>query len=185
MVQNLLILILQNAEVKIHLALQLADAKRGIYRLDYFEENDIVQVRKDEMDSVKEGTSSLCIGSVLIATVTFAAAFAIPGGYRADDHTNGGTPTLAGRYAFDAFTVANALAFASSVMATISPAFSGSPMIHSRSRAVYLLMLVSVTSLVVAFALGTYAMLNPSRHRRFRNTPQPGRFFSWGFRLQS
>ena len=126
MVQNLLILILQNAEVKIHLALQLADAKRGIYSLDYFDENDIVQVRKDEMDKVKEGTG--CIGSVLIATVTFAAAFAIPGGYRADDHTNGGTPTLAGKYTFDAFTLSNELAFTFSAMATISLMFSGSPM---------------------------------------------------------
>ncbi|XBI50626.1 hypothetical protein VPH35_114008 [Triticum aestivum] len=160
----------QNAEVKIHLALQLADAKRGIYRLDYFEENDIVQVRKDEMDSVKEGTSSLCIGSVLIATVTFAASFAIPGGYRADDHTNGGTPTLAGKYTFDVFTIANALAFTFSAMATISLMFSGSPMVSLQIRKMhiqlaYFLMGISVTNLTTAFALGSYMMLAPVAHK--------------------
>ncbi|KAF7087303.1 hypothetical protein CFC21_090502 [Triticum aestivum] len=160
----------QNTEVKIRLALELADAKRGICRLDYFEENDIVQVRKDEMDKVKEGTGNLCIGSVLIATVTFAAAFAIPGGYRADDHTNGGTPTLAGKYTFDAFTLANALAFTFSAMATISLMFSGSPMVSLPSRRMhiqlaYFLIAISVTNLTTAFALGSYMMLAPVAHK--------------------
>ncbi|KAF7092282.1 hypothetical protein CFC21_094781 [Triticum aestivum] len=160
----------QNAEVKIHAALELAGAKRGICRLDYFEENDIVQVRKDEMEKVKEGTGSLCIGSVLIATVTFAASFAIPGGYRADDHTNGGTPTLAGKYTFDVFTIANALAFTFSAMATISLMFSGSPMVSLPIRKMhiqlaYFLMGISVTNLTTAFALGSYTMLAPVAHK--------------------
>jgi hypothetical protein len=46
---------------------------------------------------IKDSTHALGIGSVLIATVAFGANFALPGGYRADDHPNGGTPTLAGR----------------------------------------------------------------------------------------
>ena len=118
------------------------------------------------MEKVKEGTGSLCIGSVLIATVTFAASFAIPGGYRADDHTNGGTPTLAGKYTFDVFTIANALAFTFSAMATISLMFSGSPMVSLQIRKMhiqlaYFLIAISVTNLTTAFALGSYMMLAP------------------------
>lgn len=122
------------------------------------------------MDQTKEGSQSLCIGSVLIATVTFGASFAMPGGYRADDHTNGGTPTLVGRYAFDAFTLANALAFGFSVMSTISVVFSGSSMVQLRSRKrhlgmAYITISISVTSLMVAFALGIYTMLAPVAHK--------------------
>ncbi|KAF7087289.1 hypothetical protein CFC21_090489 [Triticum aestivum] len=91
-----------HSEARILSLLQYAGAKRGIRHLqDYLEQSNIVQKKQgeiDEMEKVKDATQSLCIGSVLIATVTFGAAFAMPGGYRADDHTNGGTPTLAGSY---------------------------------------------------------------------------------------
>lgn len=154
-------------------ALTLAGAVRGISCHGYLTENDIAQARQDEtheMDQVKEGTESLCIGAALIATVTFGASFAMPGGYRADDHSNGGAPTLVGRYAFNAFTVANALAFSFSAMATISLMFSGSPMVRLQTRKLHLntayqLMLISVTSLVTAFALGIYTMLAPVAHK--------------------
>ena len=125
------ILILQKTEEIIDIALSFAGAKCGINRRGYLKENDIIQARQDEihfLSQMKEGTQSRCICSVLIATVTFGAMFTMPGGYRADDHTNGGTPTLAGRYTFDAFILANALAFTFSAMATISLMFSGSPM---------------------------------------------------------
>lgn len=163
----------QNSEVKIDLALKFAGAKCGISRRDYFEENDIIQERQDDnknKEIVKEGTQTLCIGSVLIATVTFGATFAMPGGYRADDHINGGTPTLAGRYAFDAFTLANALAFTFSTMATISLMASGSSLYNLRSRIMHLGMAfyfikISVTSLAAAFAIGTYMMISPVAHK--------------------
>ncbi|KAF7087309.1 hypothetical protein CFC21_090510 [Triticum aestivum] len=163
----------QNSEAKIQLALEFAGAKRGVFRMDYFEEYDIVQARQDEkhqMEMVKDMTQNLCIGSVLIATVTFGASFAMPGGYRADDHTNGGTPTLAGRYAFDAFTLANAHAFTLSTMAIISLMSSGSPLHNTRTRKLNLrmafyFMLISITSLVVAFAIGIYMMLAPVAHK--------------------
>ena len=65
-IQPLFILILQNSGTKIRDMLKFVGAKRGIGRQDYYEKID--ETRK--MDRVKEGTQSLCIGSVLIATVT-------------------------------------------------------------------------------------------------------------------
>uniref|UniRef100_A0ACD5XH31 Uncharacterized protein n=1 Tax=Avena sativa TaxID=4498 RepID=A0ACD5XH31_AVESA len=127
----------QNSEVKIHAALKRANAKSGIFRQDYFKGDYILQKRqgeKLEMEKLKDSTQNLCIVSALIATVTFGATFAMPGGYRADDHTNGGTPTLAGRYAFDAFTWANALAFTSATIATTALMCSGSPWHNTRRR---------------------------------------------------
>ncbi|KAL6861374.1 hypothetical protein ACP4OV_017074 [Aristida adscensionis] len=51
--------------------------------------------------------------SVLVATVTFAAAFTLPGGYRSaeEDGVAAGTPVLSGSYAFDAYILADSLAF--------------------------------------------------------------------------
>ncbi|KAF7087301.1 hypothetical protein CFC21_090500 [Triticum aestivum] len=156
-------------EVQILKALKYVSAKRGIVHQGFLDEFDIDQSRQEEihmMSQVKEGTQSLCIGSVLIATVTFGATFTMPGGLRADDHTNAGSPTLAGTFYFYAFIVANTIAFTLSVMATISYIISGTPAVHPRRREVLFkratpLMLISVSSMVAAFALGTYMMLAP------------------------
>ncbi|KAF7087133.1 hypothetical protein CFC21_090351 [Triticum aestivum] len=92
----------QNSEAHIRRALTMVGARSGASRQDHFEEsyNKLHRASKDrgsDTENVKDTTQNLCIGSVLIATVTFGATFALPGGYVSDDHANGGTPTLAGR----------------------------------------------------------------------------------------
>ncbi|XP_062193518.1 protein ACCELERATED CELL DEATH 6-like [Phragmites australis] len=125
-----------NSESRIRIALSMAGAKNGVSRQDHFIEKyeDIHRVKSDydikELDYLKDSTQTLSIGSVLIATMTFGATFALPGGYIQDDHPNGGTPTLAGSYAFDAFMLANTLAFICSLLATVGLMFSGIPMVH-------------------------------------------------------
>lgn len=109
---------------------------------------------------------TLGIGSVLITTVTFAAAFTLPGGYVADDHARRGTPTLAGSYAFDAFVMSITLAFACSLLATFSLMYSGVPLVDLPVRHQYflrsrMLAVSSVRSLAAAFALGVYVVLGP------------------------
>jgi Domain of unknown function len=53
------------------------------------------------VDNGWERVQVLGLGSVLIATVAFAAAFTIHGGYNQDN----GTPVLARRYMFNAFSI--------------------------------------------------------------------------------
>ncbi|WVZ66157.1 hypothetical protein U9M48_015423 [Paspalum notatum var. saurae] len=65
------------------------------------------------------------IGSVLIATVAFAAAFTVPGGIVADDHPGAGTATMGRRFAFRAFVASNALAFFCSIVSTFFLLYSG------------------------------------------------------------
>jgi hypothetical protein len=146
---------------------------KGVCRQDHFEDNKFIRVIHDEskkMEVLKDSTGPLCIGSVLIATVTFGATFAAPGGYIADDHNNGGTPILARRYAFDAFFTSNTLAFVFSTMATIALMQSGSPLFNPRSRKMHLrtafyLVSISITCLAAAFALGAYVVLAPVAHK--------------------
>ncbi|XP_062193522.1 protein ACCELERATED CELL DEATH 6-like [Phragmites australis] len=163
----------QNIESLIHNALKRGGARYGCCRWDHFQGKHINQegldYKKDELKRLKDSTQTQCIGSVLIATVTFGATFAIPGGYKADDHNNGGTATLAGRYGFDAFVMANTLAFICSTIATIGLMFSGTSMIDLKSRGMYfnasvLFISSSVTSLSAAFALGVYTVLAPVAH---------------------
>jgi hypothetical protein len=121
---------------------------------------------KEELDLTKDATRMNIIGAVLIATVAFGATFAIPGGYKADDHLNGGTPTLAGRYIFDAFMMANTLAFVCSTMATLALIVSGTTIVDLLIRqynlaAADFLLSSSVTSMAVAFALAVYMVLAP------------------------
>nr|XP_034579068.1 ankyrin repeat-containing protein ITN1-like isoform X2 [Setaria viridis] len=150
----------QSSEAKIHLILKQTGGRYGGHRWDHFGGKYIQrEVESKELEKVKDSTQALCIGSVLIATVAFGATFALPGGYKADDHTNGGTPTLAGRYAFDAFIMANTIAFICSSIATVGFMYSGTSMVDLKTRKVYLgtavfFMYSSVTSLAAAFALG-------------------------------
>ncbi|KAJ1291198.1 hypothetical protein BS78_02G299900 [Paspalum vaginatum] len=81
---------------------------------------------KEEQASEEENFSRTgTIGSVLIATVAFAAAFTVPGGFIADDHRGAGTAVMARRFAFRAFVVSDAMAFACSIVATCFLIYGG------------------------------------------------------------
>jgi hypothetical protein len=124
------------------------------------------QEEDKESEKMKDATQTFIVGAVLIATVAFGAIFAPPGGYRADDHANGGTPTLAGRYIFDAYMMATTLAFLCSSTATIGLMLSGTSLVNLRTRRInfnmsVMFMFNSLTSLVAAFSLAVYMVLAP------------------------
>uniref|UniRef100_A0A0E0JJ26 PGG domain-containing protein n=1 Tax=Oryza punctata TaxID=4537 RepID=A0A0E0JJ26_ORYPU len=163
-----------NPKQTIHRALARARTNRGVYRGDQFEEEHILRPKREdeekESEKLNNSTQTLGISSVLIATVTFGAAFALPGGYIADDHAHGGAPTLAGRYSFEAFIVANMLAFICSSIGTIGLMYSGITTVDLPTRQKHFLRSLffvssSLTSLVAAFALGTYVVLAPIAHK--------------------
>jgi hypothetical protein len=156
----------------IHKLLQDAGAKNGTFRCDHFHKKHIATLDKEnEAKKITESTQTIGIASVLIATVAFTAAFALPGGYRADDNKDGlgGTPTLAGHYAFDVFIIANTLAFICAGMSITSLMYAGVTSVDIRTRmisfviSVYL-MAGSARSLGAAFVFGLYVVLAPVAH---------------------
>lgn len=157
----------QNPRIRIYTLLQDAGAQYGTYRWDLFHEEHIPRLdQKEEAQKITDSTQIIGVGSVLIATVAFAAAFALPGGYRADDHKNGGTPTLAGQYAFDVFIIANTLAFICSGLSIISLMYAGVAAVDIRTRMISFVFSVtfmasSARSLGAAFAFGLYVVLAP------------------------
>uniref|UniRef100_A0A0E0AJP8 PGG domain-containing protein n=1 Tax=Oryza glumipatula TaxID=40148 RepID=A0A0E0AJP8_9ORYZ len=121
-------------------------------------------------ENVTTAAQVLALFSVLITTVTFASAFTLPGGFRSAGDGGGaaGTPLLAGRgsYAFDAFILADALAFICSFVATAKLLYAGVPAfgLETRLRSIngaYSQMMNSGRSLVATLALGLYVVLLP------------------------
>nr|CAD1833766.1 unnamed protein product [Ananas comosus var. bracteatus] len=152
----------------IYWCLKGAGAISGSRRLDHLAGENLTQPGlkkelKEEQETYKSAPQNLLVASVLIVTVTFAAAFTMPGGYRADDHQNGGSPTLAGKYAFNVFIVADTLAFTYSVQATLTVMYAGSHVVDPSRRFVPIRDFIAMAALlmVAAFAMSVYVLLAP------------------------
>ncbi|XP_078150912.1 protein ACCELERATED CELL DEATH 6-like [Carex rostrata] len=120
--------------------------------------------KEKEIEKFESVTRNLSFISVLIATVTFAACFTMPGGYIADDPINRGTPILSRKYAFKAFIVADSLAFLLSIFVTTWLIFAGLVFVDIELREVclnisVLLMVIAAKATLCAFSLVIYTML--------------------------
>ncbi|XP_078158805.1 protein ACCELERATED CELL DEATH 6-like isoform X3 [Carex rostrata] len=105
-----------------------------------------------------ERTQVIGLGSVLITTVAFAAAFTVPGGYN-EDH---GTPILGRRYVFRAFILANTLAFIQGSISLFSLLFTVlNEKFASAIQFATFLFELALSCLIVTFGLGSYVMLAP------------------------
>jgi Domain of unknown function len=119
---------------------------------------------ENEIKKAETVNRNLAIISVLIATVTFAASFAMPGGYISDAGTDRGAPVLSERYLFRAFNVANVVAFLSSIVATSWLIYAGSSNVDFNLRMKCLVFSVQMVKLSTkatgaAFALAIGAVL--------------------------
>ncbi|KAH9681275.1 ANK REP REGION domain-containing protein [Citrus sinensis] len=115
-------------------------------------------------ENYKDTRASHLVVAALIATVAFAAAFTIPGGYRSDN----GTAILRRNKAFQAFIVADSIAMVFSLSAVFTH-FLMSLIIEETKDfneallvASFCFTLWSMAAMVIAFVAGTYAMLAPS-----------------------
>ncbi|URE21702.1 ANK [Musa troglodytarum] len=119
----------------------------------------------EEINRYRALANNLAIIAVLIATVTFAAAFTLPGGYKSNPGPDAGTAILSGTVAFKAFLISDTLAMASSISVTIILIYSGSldhdVRLHSLMTAMKLLW-VAAGGMTVAFAAGIYVAVAPA-----------------------
>ncbi|XP_078151110.1 protein ACCELERATED CELL DEATH 6-like [Carex rostrata] len=104
--------IFQKENFWIEKSTEMLGAYYGARRWDQFVDNHTTKEDEEKEDlKLTNAIQTIGLGSVLIATATFAAAFTLPGGYRSDNHHKSGTPTLADKYAFKAFLVSDTIAF--------------------------------------------------------------------------
>ncbi|WVZ99118.1 hypothetical protein U9M48_044465 [Paspalum notatum var. saurae] len=142
--------------------LNFLDAKTANRRRDQIEEGSLNVDEKAESEKIKDFAQIVGIGSVLVATATFAAAFTMPGGvwtpgdaagpaaaaaaastgwydtaagaHQAQPPATAGTPVLVGKYAFDGFVISNTLAFICSTLATFSLVYCGVATVNIQRR---------------------------------------------------
>lgn len=120
--------------------------------------------RKDteEIKRYRALANNLSIVAVLVGTVTFAAAFTLPGGYE-NNGPNSGMAILVKKATFKAFLISDAVAMVSSITVTCLLIYTGSldhdVRLHSISTAMKF-MWVALGGMVVAFSMGTYAVVS-------------------------
>ncbi|XP_021662270.2 protein ACCELERATED CELL DEATH 6 isoform X2 [Hevea brasiliensis] len=116
---------------------------------------------------LEKAKDSHLVAAALVATVTFAAAFTLPGGYISDEKDSGkGTPILIKNSAFKAFIISDALAMALSTSSVfiyfIMVMLGYGPKYYWLIKTAFRFIFLAMGAMVVAFATGTYAVLAPS-----------------------
>ncbi|TVU06614.1 hypothetical protein EJB05_49838, partial [Eragrostis curvula] len=154
--------------------LTLANALPANRRRDQLNEYYPCLSEKEESQKITDFAQIVGIGSVLVATATFAAAFTMPGGVLSPDDAEksspgsapppAGTPVFARRFAFDGFVISNTLAFICSTLATFSLVYCGVAAVHIRRRIKLVsfslaLLLCAARSFCAAFAFALYLLL--------------------------
>lgn len=119
-------------------------------------------VEDKETSDVKRKGEIHLIAATLIATITFAAGFTLPGGYN-QEGSGQGMAILAKRAAFKAFIITDTIALVLSVSAICVYFFMA---LHVRKEFLYrhliwgfFLTNLSMVAMVVAFMTGLYAVL--------------------------
>ncbi|KAJ6297496.1 hypothetical protein OIU78_023113 [Salix suchowensis] len=132
-------------------------------------EEEIEQRKKNREEALKKARESHLVVAALIATVTFAAAFTLPGGYKSDQ----GTAILAKKAAFIVFIISDAISMVLSISAVfihfLLSYFQGTLEGITRHdetpvnifELATLLTMIGMGAMIIAFIAGTYAVLEP------------------------
>ncbi|KAE9451021.1 hypothetical protein C3L33_17072, partial [Rhododendron williamsianum] len=121
----------------------------------------------EEADRMAKMGESHIIVAALIATITFAAAYAIPGGYDGNQGRDQGMAVLSRMAAFKAFAITNTIAVASSVSSLLLYIAGGFLLVESGNVVglanAYLyalvLTLISLVAMMLAFISASFAVL--------------------------
>ncbi|KAL5203617.1 hypothetical protein ABZP36_008488 [Zizania latifolia] len=119
--------------------------------------------RKDAKSLTQTYTSNTSLIAILLATITFAAAFTLPGGY-SNDAGNEGRPVMEKKIVFRSFLIADTLAMCSSLavafICIIARWEDFEFLLHYRSFTKKLMWFAYMAT-TMAFATGLYTVLTP------------------------
>nr|XP_034889339.1 ankyrin repeat-containing protein At5g02620-like [Populus alba] len=124
---------------------------------------------KEEEEALSKARESHLVVAALIATVTFAAAFTLPGGYKSDR----GTALLAKKAAFIVFVISDAISMVLSISAVVIhfliSLIHGFELVKRKDISedaamtlfgiATLLTMIGTGTMIIAFITGTYAVL--------------------------
>lgn len=114
---------------------------------------------KIDTEMAKEVTAIYTVAVALVATVTFAAAFTMPGGYKGD-----GTPTLVRSATFKAFLLSNTISMCTSLTAGVCFIMETNTRVFGRIWNVdvwgFQLAVISFSTLLISFMMAIFAMVS-------------------------
>jgi hypothetical protein len=145
---------------------------RGPFVMKGEEEKNNEERNKEEEEALSRARESHLVVAALIATVTFAAAFTLPGGYKNDR----GTAILAKKAAFIVFVISDAMSMVLSILAVfihfLISLIHGFEMVKDKvidedtTEILFvvatLFTMIGMGTMIIAFVTGTYAVLEPS-----------------------
>ncbi|XP_017245614.2 protein ACCELERATED CELL DEATH 6 [Daucus carota subsp. sativus] len=114
------------------------------------------------MEDWKDRVNTLMLVSILIATVTFAAGFTMPGGYK-DSEPDHGMATLLNKLAFQAFVICDAIGMYSAILVTVTLIWAqlGDPTLTINPLGLALPLLgISLTMMSLAFMTAVYVVIS-------------------------
>ncbi|TVU27474.1 hypothetical protein EJB05_30088, partial [Eragrostis curvula] len=147
------------------LMLQATPKQAGIIKNIYtVEKGNVTDAsRKDAKSLTQTYTSNTSLVAILIATITFAAAFTLPGGYSSDAGSEG-LPIMAGKPAFQVFLISDTLAMCSSLSVAficIIARWGDFEFLLYYKSATKKLMWFAYMATTTAFATGLYTVVAP------------------------
>ncbi|PSS33807.1 Protein ACCELERATED CELL DEATH like [Actinidia chinensis var. chinensis] len=149
--------------------LDRVEASRGWRNIVHDDSERMTEWKKNRAENTKRKgdinklINNNIIVAALIATVSFAAGFTLPGGYDGNAGPNQGMAVLVRKAAFKAFVISITMAVICSTSALfvfLIGSYYDSPMkVYNRSSIGFFLMLISMVAMMIAFITGTYAVL--------------------------
>ncbi|KAJ6696653.1 hypothetical protein OIU85_003046 [Salix viminalis] len=126
-------------------------------------------MKKKSEEALNKARESHLVVAALIATVTFAAAFTLPGGYKSDQ----GTAVLAKKAAFIVFVISDAISMVLSITAVFihfllafyQGSLEGTTGADETTMNLFelatLFTMIGMGTMIIAFITGTYTVLEP------------------------
>ncbi|EXB66197.1 Ankyrin repeat-containing protein [Morus notabilis] len=126
-------------------------------------QNSVGEEDDEYLSNIEKLSQAQLIAATLIATVTFAAGFTLPGGYVSDEGPLQGSAILREVTAFKAFMITDTIAMVLSIASVFTNLFVVSHGDKSMRLSLAMLSLcltmLSMGAMVIAFVTGTYAVL--------------------------
>ncbi|CAK9167939.1 unnamed protein product [Ilex paraguariensis] len=132
---------------------------------------DKIRKKKDQStehkkEKLRRTADAIMIVATLITTVTFTAAFTMPGGYYLSSDKNPGTAILSRKTSFQVFIISDALALLCSVMAIFvnfyGMLYGSERTLRSSTRVAVICTAGAIVGMLIAFGTGTYVVLAES-----------------------